>query len=209
MSFFVRYRAVIISLLFFGMGFLLGMFSKRLDVLTVDETPALLNAIDARNLFSRVTIWALIALCISLFSRVPVRSAINVFAFFVGMLFSYCLFSYLWGGFMLDMSYLMVWVVITLLSPVFAYIAWFARRRGLLSVIISAVMIAFFFLQAFSFGADFSYFDAANGTAEILMLAAAVSVLYTDIVSCFLSVGGGIVLAYFVNLSGLSIPYIH
>lgn len=199
---------IMISLLFFALGFLLGMTSKRLDVTASNELPQFLETIDVRNLFGRVEIWALIALAIALFSKNPRRAAVNVLLFFIGMLGSYCLFSYLLAGFMLDTSYLMIWAILTVISPLLAYIAWYARGKGILGIVISAVIIAYFILGAFSFDASFSYIDVAYQGVEVFFLVAVISMLYVNISQCAISVGAAIVLAYLVKLTGFSIPYI-
>lgn len=199
---------IIVTLLFFALGFLLGMLSKGLDATAVNELPAFLQEIDIINLFGRTAVWVLIALSIALFSKSPKRAAVNVLLFFVGMLISYCLFSVIWAGFMLDTSYLMIWVVLTVLSPLLAYIAWYARGRGVLGIVISAVIIAYFILEAFSFDAGFSYFDISYTVVEVFFLVAVITMLYVGINRCFISVGAAIVLAYLVRLTGLSIPYV-
>ena len=199
---------IIITLLFFALGFLLGMMAKGLDVTAANRLPVILQKIDIGNLFGRTTVWALIALTIALFSKSPLRAAVNVLLFFVGMLGSYCLFSVVWAGFMLDTSYLMIWVVLTAVSPVLAYIAWYARGRGLLGTIVSALIIAYFILEAFSFNAGLEYFDVAYSVVEVFFLVAVISMLYVRWNQCFISVGAAVALAYLVKLTGFSIPYV-
>ena len=199
---------ILITLLFFLLGFLLGMMSKRLDITPSDRLPAFLESIDVRTLFGRTPVWTLIALAIALFSRNPRRAAINVLLFFVGAVGSYCLFSYLWAGFVLDRGYLTVWLILTALSPLLAFIVWYAKGRGALGTAISALVIAYFILTVFSFNADFSSFEVAFGLIEVFFLVAVITMLYAGIVQCFISAGAAIALAYLIRLTGFSIPYV-
>ena len=78
------------------LGIVLGVFSKYLDyrqgylptfLMALDET------FDLHNFFGRFSIWVMIAVCISVYSNSSIRAAINVFAFFTGMVSSYYWYS--------------------------------------------------------------------------------------------------------------------
>ena len=161
-----------------------------------------------RNLFARTPVWVLIALAITLFSRNPRRASLNVLLFLVGVIGSYCLFSYLREGRLPDQHNLLLWGIVTAASALVAFGVWYARCRGLLGTAISAVIIAYFILQIFSFTANFSHFDLSYGLAEVFILIAVIMMLYDGIVSCLISVGAAIALAYLVKLTGFSIPYV-
>ena len=69
----------------FILGIVLGIFSKYLDNLSLYDNiwwHRILEIIDLRNVLSLFGVWILIAVCISVFSKTPVRAGINVFLFF-------------------------------------------------------------------------------------------------------------------------------
>ena len=76
------------------LGVALGTFSKYLDYHQA-QLPYLLGVIDRRldvhNFLGGFAPWIFIAVCISIYSSTPVRAAINVFTFFVGMIACYYL----------------------------------------------------------------------------------------------------------------------
>lgn len=86
---------------------------------------------------SKISLWILLAVVTSLYSRTAKRAALNVLLLLGGMAGAYCLMAVLtnsvWGK-----SFLIGWGIVALLSPVPGYFVWFAkgrsRRAWLLSV---------------------------------------------------------------------------
>ena len=201
-------KKVTFSLLCALLGFGLGIFSKFLDCTPSNSMPAIIDNLDISNFFGRIAIWAFIAMVISVFSKTPIRAAINAPCFFAGMLIGYCLYSYFAAGFMLDHSYLMIWITFTIISPILAVLCWYAKGIGIASTIISALIIAYFILQAFSFAGDFSYFQINYWGLEIILLLASIAVLYKKPKQTIISVIAGIFISYFIVLLPFSIPFI-
>lgn len=198
---------IIFSLLAALFGFALGVFSKFLDCTPSNAMPKIVVDFDITNFFGRIAIWAFIAMIISVFSKTPIRAAINAPCFFAGMLVGYCLYSYFVAGFMLDLSYLMIWVIYTIISPVFAVLCWYAKGYGTVATIISAFIISYFILQAFSFAGDFSYFQINYKGIEILLLIASIAILYKKPKQTIISVIAAIFISYFIVLLPFSIPF--
>ena len=119
-----------IAILFLGIA--LGTFSKYLDFRQT-ELPGVLMAIngvlDIGNFLGRFAIWILIALCISIYSNSAIRASINVFVFFVGMVASYYLYSNYIAGFF-PRSYAMIWFGFTAVSPLLAFVCWYAKGKS-------------------------------------------------------------------------------
>ena len=107
-------RKIINTIAVLFLGIALGTFSKFLDFRQA-ELPSVLMAIDGaldvHNFLGRFAIWVLIALCISIYSNSAIRASINVFAFFIGMVASYYLYSNYIAGFF-PRSYAVVWIYI-------------------------------------------------------------------------------------------------
>ena len=83
--------------------------------------------------------------------------SINVFAFFVGMVASYYLYSNYIAGFF-PRSYAVVWFGFTSISPLLAFICWYTKGKGKVAFILSALILAVLFNMCFLYG--FGYFSA-------------------------------------------------
>ena len=142
-------------------GIILGVFSKFLDENLVNIIFEYLSnnsvnisssfifecsdiVYDIANFLSRFAIWVFLALCISVYSTSPIRAAINVFLFFAGMVTSYYLYSNYIAGFF-PKSYAMIWVGFTVVSPVLAFLCWYAKGRGKVSLALAAGITAVLF----------------------------------------------------------------
>lgn len=162
------------SFTIFVVGIILGVISKALDETASNLLPYFLEVLDLRNFFSRMGVWIFLSLLISVYSKSPVRAAINVFLFLLGMVGSYYLYTVTIAGFF-PKSYMMIWVGMTFLSPFMAIICWYAKGKGPVATCISSVIFMFMTRQAFIFG--FWYFDIKY-ILEFLLWVATIFVLY-------------------------------
>ena len=128
-------RKIINTIAVLFLGIALGTFSKFLDFRQA-ELPSVLMAIDGaldvHNFLGRFAIWVLIALCISIYSNSAIRASINVFAFFIGMVASYYLYSNYIAGFF-PRSYAVIWFGFTAVSPLLAFVCWYAKGKSKLA----------------------------------------------------------------------------
>ena len=161
------HKKILYSLSVLLAGILLGTTSKILDETASNLLPPMLEVLDLRNFFSRIGIWLFFAVLISVYSKTPFRAATNVFLFFVGMVGSYYLYTALVAGFFPE-SYMMIWITMAFISPLMAFVCWYARGNGTIPVIVSAMIFMFMTRQAFAFG--FWYLDIRNGLELILWI---------------------------------------
>lgn len=187
-----------IALLFFGIA--LGTFSKYLDFRQA-ELPSVLMAIngvlDIGNFLGRFAIWVLIALCISIYSNSAIRASINVFAFFIGMVASYYLYSNYIAGFF-PRSYAIIWFGFTAVSPLLAFVCWYARGKSKLAFILSALILAVLFNMCFVYGVG--YFSARS-VLEVIVFIIGFIVLRRDTLKSSAIMGTiSIVFAFLLNI---------
>jgi len=167
-------RKFLYSFIIFVVGIILGVISKALDETASNLLPYFLEVLDLSNFFSRMGVWIFLSLLISVYSKSPVRAAINVFLFLLGMVGSYYLYTVTIAGFF-PKSYMMIWIGMTFLSPFMAIICWYAKGKGVVATCISSVIFMFMARQAFIFG--FWYFDIKY-ILEFLLWVATIFVLY-------------------------------
>lgn len=193
-------RMIVNTIVVFLLGIALGIFSKYLDyqqghlpsfLMSLDET------FDLHNFFGRFFVWIVIAVCISVYSNSSIRAAINVFAFFVGMVSSYYWYSKFVAGF-LPISYAMIWVGFTIISPLFAFVCWYAKGTSHISLILSSLICAVFFNMTFSY--SWSYFDIGSILEVAVCVCALVILKRSTIKDTCIMIVPGVIAAPIIKL---------
>ncbi len=190
---------IINTFLIFLLGVILGIFSKWLDNLSIDDSvwwQRILGVLDLHNVFSLVGIWLFIAITISVFSKTSRRASINVLWFFLGMTVSYHLYTILFCGFN-PMKYMIIWYGFTLISPLFAYVCWYAKGKNKVSMIISSLILSVMFISSFHIG--IWYFDLKS-IIDLLIFIGTVIVLYVNPKNTIYSLVISIILAFMIRV---------
>ena len=190
-------RKIINSLLIFLFGILLGIFSKWVDNLSINDNIGwqhFIGSIDLRNILSELTIWIFIAINLSIFSKTPLRAGLNVFLFFVGVTSSYHIYTLLFSGFN-PRNYMMIWYIITLTSQILSYITWYAKSNHIVSIIISSLIIAILIPICFSIG---SWYFELNRVIYLVMFIAIIITLYVNPKNTIISLVLGILLSFII-----------
>lgn len=178
-------------------GIALGIISKYLDCSPSNGLPFVIELLDFTNFFGRLAVWVFLAVCISVYSVSPGRAAVNVFLFFVGMLASYYTYSKFIAGFF-PLRYAMVWGGFTVISPLLAFICWYAKGSGKISLAVSAVIIAVLFNMTFVYG--WIYFDIRS-VLELAVFICGVIVLRRESVKgIVVMIAVGITIAIVINI---------
>ena len=149
-------RKIMNTILILCFGIVLGTFAKFLDTTASNTLPFIFEYLDISNFLGRFAIWLLIALYIAIYSHSSIRASLNVLVFFIGMVSSYYLYSYFVAGFF-PKNYAMIWLGFTAISPLLAFVCWYAKGKSKISFILSVIIIAILFNFTFIYG--WIYFD--------------------------------------------------
>lgn len=182
-----------IAVLFFGI--VLGTVSKFLDTTPSNELPFIIERLDVRNFLGRFAIWILIAICISIYSNSSIRAAVNVFTFFLGMVTSYYLYSTFIAGFF-PRSYAMIWFGLTAISPLLAFVCWYAKGKSKISLAISSLIIAV--LMTFSYG--WIYFGIYSSLELIVFICGLIILRRSTIKETIVTTAIGVIAAMILNM---------
>ncbi|NLK74478.1 MAG: hypothetical protein GX288_04225 [Clostridiales bacterium] len=169
-------KQIVNTILVFLFGIVIGLFAKILDCTPSNELPYFLDLLDLGSFFSRMAIWLLIAVALSIYSHSPIRAGINVFLFFTGMLISYYTYTKYMAGFF-PKSYIRIWVMLTFLSPFLAFICWYAKGNTKISLILSSIIVGILFDNAFNFG--YLYFNISY-MLEVIVWLLGIFILYNN-----------------------------
>jgi hypothetical protein len=142
-------KQIVITLGIILLGFFLGIMQKWIDGTGGSDLPLILQQLDVGNYFGRLAIWILLGTIISMYSKSPLRAAINTFIFFISMLAGYYIYCNYILGF-LPRTYMMMWIVIAFASFFMAYICWYAKGEGFIAIFISSIIIGVLLAQAFN-----------------------------------------------------------
>ncbi len=180
------------------LGITLGVLSKFLDTVPINHLPIFLQYLDVTNFLGRFAIWVFIAVCISIYSLSPIRAAINVFLFFAGMIFSYYLYSTFIAGFF-PKSYALIWIGFTVVSPLLAFICWYAKGQSRISLFLSAGIIAVLFNMSFGYG--IGYFHSRSLLEALTFLCGCVVMKRQSLINTVIMIGIGVALAFVLNIA--------
>ena len=190
-------RKIINTILILCFGIVLGTFAKFLDTTASNTLSFIFEYLDISNFLGRFAIWLLIALYIAIYSHSSIRASLNVLVFFIGMVSSYYLYSYFVAGFF-PKNYAMIWLGFTAISPLLAFVCWYAKGKSKISFILSVIIIAILFNFTFIYG--WIYFDVYSILEVIVFCCGLVALKRNTIKETAYMILSAVVIAVILNL---------
>lgn len=177
------------------LGAALGAIAKYLDTVAVDGSWWTNILHYFADLLTRLGIWVWIAAMIAAYSKTLIRSAINTFLFFLGMLISYYVYSaYLFGFF--PTSYFVFWGSIALVSPILGMIVWQAKHHARLAFILPALPMGLLLSLSLGMGLFYVYLSYIE---ELVMYVVLCAVFYREPKQMAISVVFSFAVAFIVE----------
>ena len=206
----VKTSSFIVKFFFSSMAFLGGMaveiLSKFLEKPPVITLPFNLGSFNFGNFLGSFTVIALIGMIVSAFSRSHLRAVLNTFLLYSGMLAGHYLYCIIFSKVIPDISYLTTWVIFIIISPLLGLMCWYAKGNGIASILLSAIIITFMFMQVFSVG--LFYISFKNSILDLIIWIASIVILFRDFKQSLISVGISIPISFIYVFMTASIPYL-
>lgn len=112
------------------------------------------------------------------------------------MTVSYHLYTIFFSGFN-PKKYMMIWYGLTIISPVLAYICWYAKKDKIISIVISTLILMVMFLVSFSIG--MWYFEVRS-IIDFLVFIGTLLVIYVKPKNTICSLLSAFVLVFIVRI---------
>ena len=189
---------------------MLGLLSEFIAGLSASQLPMWLEAFNIRGFFTTLMPSAMGLLIVALFSKTPIRAAINSLAYFGGIVLGYYVYFAALKHSMPDWNSMGFWLIFAAVSPLIGAVCWYGRGIGTVAGFIAAFILAFWFLQAFKFTPTFQGFglNLSYWFIPLILLAAAIGMLWRRPLQILFSTIGGFIIAYIYVLLPFSIPYV-
>lgn len=115
------------------LGGILGLVAKLVDTQGINPI--------FDDIGGRLGIWIFVAVLVSVFSYSPKLAAVKIFFFFSSLLIVYYLYTVFFLHFF-SVKETLFWGICAVLSPVCAYVMWYARGNGYVASIILSLPVA-------------------------------------------------------------------
>lgn len=190
-------------------GFGGAMLTQFLGTLPNERFPDWLQPLHLNAVFTYLFPWAFAGLCIAVFSRTPLRAAINALTFFAGKLLGVYLYGAIFSH-VPELPYVSFWLIAAAMAFPLGFLFWFARGRGAVAIALSAITIGYFTLHTFIVTPTFAGFgiDWSFGILPPVLLAACIGVLWRRPLQSLFSVLLGFAFAYIYVLLPFAVSLI-
>ncbi len=184
-------------------GLILGVITKLCGSINNDGMwlhNFIIN-MDLSGLTSRVALWTLFGIMISIDANSPLRAVLNVLLFYLFVLIGYYGYTYLIlnAPIVFELKQYIIYAILTIILPL---IVWYSVGEGWLSVIISSFIVGFFISEALMFGI---WYINISYIPEVIMMIVSILILYKNISKTFYTLLYSIPIAI---LFELLLPYL-
>ena len=127
-----KVQNIILNLIsMFIIGLFTGFIVKEIDIHCYVQH----FGFSLSDVFSKIGIWILIGVIISLFSKNKKFAMMNIFTFCIGMLITYYITAELTNS-VYGWTYIKGWTIFACLSPLMAYLITLTKNKGIISLLI-------------------------------------------------------------------------
>lgn len=132
-----RRQSLLRAFMALALGAAMGLLAKW-----ADGVPVL------GGIATELGVWVLAATVLAAWSRSPRAAALHVGAFFAAMLAAYYAYSMVLFGFF-PRHYFLAWGGLALLSPIAAYVVWYARGNGWVAALCASAPVALLLTEGY------------------------------------------------------------
>ena len=150
-----RIAVTILFIVLFGVS--MGVLAKYTDSISI-----------IGQIGTQLGVWVFIATLIAVFSRSAKAACLHVFIFFIAMLAAYYAYTVIVFEFV-PPKYMLVWGFFALLSPLCAYVVWYARGEGWISAVCLSLPISLLISSGYSFFYTFNILQGADLVFAVLL----------------------------------------
>lgn len=206
----VKTKSFIVKFFFSSIAFIVGVSVKFLSQLLEQTSdinlPFNLGTFNLGSFFSDFSVIAIIGMIVASFSRSYIRAALNTFLLYSGMFTGSHLYFLLFLKDIPNSNYMITWIIFIIVSPLLGIVCWYAKGKGIAAILLSAIIITFMFMQAFSVGIFYIHFK--NSIFDLIIWIASIVILYKDIKHSLISIGFSIPIAFIYVFMTTSIQYL-
>lgn len=159
------------------------------------------TSIDLSGFMTRISFFAIIITMIAIDASSPLRALLNVAVFMLGVFAGYYVYTAFILNEVINLDY-NLFITFTVTASVLSMLLWYAKGEGWLAVLLSSLLIGFFFRESFDYGI---WFIKMTYIPELIIWIFSMIILYKNVSVFTITLFYSLVFAILLELG---LPYI-
>ncbi len=159
------------------------------------------TSIDLGGFMTRISFFAIIITMIAIDASSPLRALLNVAVFMLGVFAGYYVYTAFILNEVINLDY-NLFITFTVTASVLSMLLWYAKGEGWLAVLLSSLLIGFFFRESFDYGI---WFIKMTYIPELIIWIFSMIILYKNVSVFTITLFYSLVFAILLELG---LPYI-